>query len=561
MYAAAQLVPGFLGASAAAAGVLQSLQGGLDNNASLNEQLASFDPASVTGLSSLLAHDLIISLQQLKDGRLSPSDLPKARLALSRLQLAGEAVDYHSRGRPGKVRVATTKPFQSLADLRKAYSPGVAYPSRLVHHDRRYEASFTNVMNSVAIVSDGSACLGDGALGPYAFHPIGEGKAGLMLVQAGLDAHSQPREYPGFKEIYVDETATPEDVNRYISRVVESVLEMRPAYGAFNLEDISNKTCFRILGLLQQKLNRLIWHDDQQGTAMVVVASLLVGLKIQGKLNRESLRNLRIAVAGAGAAGIVCGRLIRKALRQFCPEFRDEQIIMKDSKGLITTSRKDLTSEKRQFAVNSDKTFEELLAGVDVFLGVSPANTFKLTPAQIAGFNEKPVILALANPDPETLPEEVEAVRDDAVVFTGRSDRKNQGNNSNAFPGTLSGGLDVGAMISTDEMALTGAFAMAEIPFEPVLPEIQALFDYELIPGSRDYAVASAFDPRVHYRVAAAVAREAVRSGVAAFPFDGDLYPEWFLEHRLENTFVKPKSAAALKKSGPLVFGGLSMAA
>jgi len=557
MYASCHLAPGFLAAAAAAPAVLQSLQqGGLADNLSLAASLRSFDIANASGLSAVLKQDQIMRLQQLRDGRLAPEHLQEARVALARLELAGEAVTYHAHGRPGKVSVAPTKSFRSLADLKKAYSPGVSYASLLVHADHRFEAFVTNVMNSVGIVSDGSACLGDGPLGPYAFHPIGEGKGGLMLTFAGLDAHSQPREWPGFEEIYVKETASAEDVERYVARAVEDIMAMRPAYGAFNLEDIGNKTCFRILERLQERLNRLIWHDDQQGTAMVTVAGLLSALKIQGKYTREAVRNLKIAIAGAGAAGIVCGRLIRRALRRICPEFRDDQIIMKDSKGLITASRKDLSREKAQFAIDSDRTFEDLLEndGFDVFIGVSPRDTFKMTPDQVRGMREKPIIFALANPDPEILPEQIDEIRSDAVVFTGRSDRRNQANNSNAFPGTLAGGLDVGARLSTDDMALAGAFAMAEIPFEPVLSDVQSLFPYPLIPGDPHYAVASAFDPRVHYRVAEAVAREARRSGVAAFPFDGEGYAEWFLQNRLKNAFVTPSSAGILIKQGLSLF-------
>ncbi len=557
MYASLQLAPGFLSAALAAPAVSQALlQGSLTDNLPLAESLRHFDIANASGLRSVLSDPQISRLQQLQDGLLSPEHLGEARIALARLELAGEAVTYHSHGRPGKVSVAATKPFRSLADLKKAYSPGVAYASRLIRHETRYEALLTNVMNSVAVVSDGSTCLGDGALGPYAFHPIGEGKGGIMLVMAGLDAHSQPREWPGFEEIYVKETASPEMIERYVARAVDDIMAMRPAYGAFNLEDISNKTCFQILERLQEKINRLIWHDDQQGTAMVTVAGLLAALKIQGKYSREAIRDLKIAIAGAGAAGIVCGRLIRQALRRICPEFRDNQIIMKDSRGLISKSRQGLSREKAQFAVDSDRTFEHLLetGGYDVFIGVSPVGTFKMTPDQVKGMREKPIIFALANPDPEILPEQVDEIRSDAVVFTGRSDRRNQANNSNAFPGTLAGGLDVGARLSTDDMALAGAFAMAEIPFEPVLSDVQSLFSYPLIPGDPNYAVASAFDPRVHYRVAEAVAREAVRSGVAAFPFDNEGYAEWFLRNRLKNAFVTPSSAGILIKQGLSLF-------
>jgi len=555
MYASLQLAPGFLGVAAAAPAVLQALhQGILTDNSALTDSLRHFDLTHSTGLRAVLTHEQIACLQRLRDGRLTQDHLGEARTALTRLELAGEAVTYHSHGRPGKVGVAPTKSFRSLADLKKAYSPGVAYASRLVNYDPQYEALVTNVMNSVAVVSDGSACLGDGALGPYAFHPIGEGKGGLMLVFAGLDAHSQPREWPGFEEIYIKETATPDDIERYVQRAVDDIMAMRPSYGAFNLEDISNKTCFQILDRLQARLRRLIWHDDQQGTAMVTVAGLLAALKIQGKYTREAVANLKIAIAGAGAAGIVCGRLIRKALRRICPEFRDDQIIMKDSRGLITTSRKGLSPEKQQFAVNSDKSFEDLLDGIDVFIGVSPVGTFKLTQDQVRRMNDKPIIFALANPDPEILPEQVDEVRSDAISLTGRTDRRNQANNSNAFPGTLAGGLDVGARFSTDEMALAGAFAMAEIPFEPVLSDVQDMFNYELIPGHPHYAVASAFDPRVHFRVAQAVAREAVRSGVAAFPFDEQAYPGWFLEHRLKNAFVVPSSVGVLVKQGLSLF-------
>jgi malate dehydrogenase (oxaloacetate-decarboxylating)(NADP+) len=558
MYAASQgQAPHFLRLSKAAPAILEALASGDSNpqsNGALRSALAGFDVGAVPGLNVLLAsQSRVMSLQRLTDGRLSPQDLEEARTALTRLVLAGEAVGYHAGGRPGKVGVTATKSLIGLENLKKAYSPGVAYPSRLIHIDRRYEALVTNVMNSVAVVSDGSACLGDGALGPYAFHPIGEGKAGLMLMFAGLDAYSQPREWPGFEQVYLRDKPDPEDVEKYISRAVESVMEMRPAYGAFNLEDISNRTCFEILSRLQGRLDRLIWHDDQQGTAMVTVAGLLTALKIQGKYTREAVKDLKIAIAGAGAAGIVCGRLIRQALRRICPEFSDDQVIMKDSRGLITESRKDLSAEKRQFAIRSDKTFEELLLeGVDVFIGVSPVGTFKMTLDQVRRMRPKPIIFGLANPDPEIFPEEVDGTRDDAVVFTGRSDYPNQGNNANAFPGTLAGGLDVGARLSTDDMALAGAFAMAEIPFEAILPDIQELMPYAFV-GSRKYAVASAFDPRVHFRVADAVARAAVAAGVAQFPFNHEDYARWFMENRLVHGFLGLSDPTLLSNPRPLL--------
>lgn len=558
MYAARHLMPNFLPLAEAAPGIMEAIRGGgIQENPVLKERLVSFDLEKVSGLSAMLSQGQITRLQELVHGRLSESNLAEARIALGRLELAGLAINYHAQGRPGKVSVATTKPLRGFGDLKKAYSPGVAYASRLVHYDRRYQALVTNVMNSVDIVSDGSAVLGEGPLGPWAFHPVGEGKAGLMLVSTNLDANSRPLDLgeERFRKIYIDNNATPEEVEKYIDDFVETVIRSAPGTGGYNIEDVGNKTCFRILALLQKRMKRLVWHDDQQGTAGVVVASLLASLRIQGKLSPEAVRSLRIVIAGAGAAGIVCGRLIRRALRRICEDFRDDQIIMRDSRGLITTSRTDLSPEKRQFAVSTDlKDLDEVLKGADIFIGVTPVGSLKLTQEQVRSMAHRPVIFALANPDPEILPEEVEEVRDDAIVLTGRADRKNQANNSNKFPGTLAGGLDVGATVSTDDMALAAAFAAAEIPFEPVLSEIQSLYPYELIPGSRDYVVASAFDPRVHFRVAQAVAREAVRSAIATFPFDEEGYAEWFYENRLQNAFVVPSSPSILLKKGASLF-------
>lgn len=324
-----------------------------------------------------------------------------------------------------------------------------------------------------------------------------------------------------------------------------------------NLEDIGNKTCFKILEALQKKLGRLVWHDDQQGTALVVVASLLAALKIQGKDSPQAIQNLRIAIAGAGAAGIVCGRLIRKALKRLCPDFDDDRILMQDSHGLIAKNRTDLTNEKRMFVVDTTfKTLQEAMSHhpFDVFLGVSPVGTFRLGEDEVKNMGRNPIIMALANPDPEILPEEVEAIRQDAIVFTGRSDRKNQANNANSFPGILAGGLDGGATKSTDEMILEAAFAMANIAFEKVPEKVQSLYDYELKPGSRDYAIPTAYDPRVHFRVALAAARAAMKGAVDCRHLDERDYAHWFWEARLRHALVMESPSVLLGAVGSPLF-------
>lgn len=548
MYGARGLVPGFLNAAAAAVHVSAALQqGGLVGNSALTESLRGLDLERATGLSAILSPDHIRLLNQLRRGSLDRNELPDAKKALARLELAAAAANYHMAGRPGKVEVRPTVPLRGFDDLKKAYSPGVAYPSRLIRLDPRFEAAFTNVLNTVWIVSDGSAVLGDGALGSKAFHPVGEGKAVLMKMFAGLDAISVPLNFPGFKEIYIDETASPELTERYINRIVDWVMAGRDAFGAVNLEDISNKTCFKILGRLQKDLGRLIWHDDQQGTAMVLVAAILVALRVQGKYSQDAIRNLNIRIAGAGAAGISCARLLYKALSNICPEFSRSRIMLRDSRGAITTGRKDLSPEKRVFAVNAQiQDDEAFLRDADIFIGVSPVGTFKLTPDQLRSMRPRRIIFAMANPDPEILPEEVDEVCSDAVCGTGRADRRNQANNSNSFPGVLAGGLDVGATVSTDDMALAGALAMAEVALAPVLAEVQALYDYELRPSSPCYLVPSAFDPRVHYRVAHAVGRAAVAGGVASFDFDEAGYRDWFFHNRLSYGLIQLANSSLL---------------
>ncbi|QQR80737.1 MAG: hypothetical protein IPJ69_00780 [Deltaproteobacteria bacterium] len=295
-----------------------------------------------------------------------------------------------------------------------------------------------------------------------------------------------------------------------------------------------------------QGMGSLAWHDDQLGTSLVTAAAVITSLKIQGKFSKEAISQLRIVIAGAGAAGIACGRTLRSAFRRLCPEFRDDQIIMTDSKGVLRTSRTDLSDEKREFAVNTDKrSVSDVIHGADVFIGVTTAGTLKLSEDDIRAMNPKPIIFCLANPDPEALPELIDSVRDDAICGTGRSDVKNQANNAGAFPGVLAGGLDVGAETLNLDMIVDAAFALAEIPFQSVPHDLQSLYGYELIPGHRDYATASAFDPRAHFAVARAVARRAHLSGLATFDFSAReaMYGPWFLENRLPHGLLKGSAA------------------
>ncbi|TDP32090.1 malate dehydrogenase (oxaloacetate-decarboxylating)(NADP+) [Idiomarina aquatica] len=397
-----------------------------------------------------------------------------------------QALDYHQYPTPGKISVELTKPANSSKDLALAYSPGVAEPVREIADDPDNAYKYTAKGNLVAVISNGTAILGLGNLGPLASKPVMEGKALLFKRFAGLDAI----------DIEVTHRTTQDFIN--------TVANIADSFGGINLEDIKAPECFEIEQALIEKCSVPIFHDDQHGTAIVTAAGMLNALEIQGK----KLRSARIVCMGAGAAAIACMELLIKCGAQ------REHIYMLDSKGVIHTRRDDLNEYKMLFANNTDKrSLEEVIEGADLFLGVSGPDL--LSPETLKLMAEKPVVFACSNPDPEIKPELAKQARNDVIIGTGRSDYPNQVNNVLCFPFMFRGALDVRATAITDEMKVAAVEAIRQLAKEEVPDSVlEASGESSLTFGS-DYIIPKPMDPRLCHRVARAVAEAAVKSGAA----------------------------------------------
>ncbi|WP_016954049.1 malic enzyme-like NAD(P)-binding protein [Catenovulum agarivorans] len=397
-----------------------------------------------------------------------------------------QALDYHQFPVPGKISVELTKPAETAYDLALAYSPGVAEPVREIAANPDEAYKYTAKGNLVAVISNGSAILGLGNLGPLASKPVMEGKALLFKKFAGLDAI----------DIEVKHRTTEE--------FIQTVASIADTFGGINLEDIKAPECFEIERALVEKCNVPVFHDDQHGTAIVTAAGMLNALEIQGK----DIREVIIVCMGAGAAAVACMELLIKCGAQ------RERIYMLDRKGVIHTRREDLTEHKKLFANNTDRrTLEDALTGADVFVGVSGPDV--LPPEALDLMNENPVVFACSNPDPEIKPELALAQRSDIIMATGRSDYPNQVNNVLCFPFIFRGALDVRATDINDEMKVAAVHAIRELAKEPVPDSvIKASGGQDLIFG-REYIIPKPMDPRLLERVAKAVAVAAVESGVA----------------------------------------------
>ncbi|HAD48935.1 MAG: malate dehydrogenase [Idiomarina sp.] len=397
-----------------------------------------------------------------------------------------QALDYHQYPTPGKISVELTKPANSSKDLALAYSPGVAEPVREIADDPDNAYKYTAKGNLVAVISNGTAILGLGNLGPLASKPVMEGKALLFKRFAGLDAI----------DIEVTHRTTQDFIN--------TVANIADSFGGINLEDIKAPECFEIEQALIEKCSVPIFHDDQHGTAIVTAAGMLNALEIQGK----ELRSARIVCMGAGAAAIACMELLIKCGAQ------REHIYMLDSKGVIHTRRDDLNEYKMLFANNTDKrSLEEVIEGADLFLGVSGPDL--LSPETLKLMAEKPVVFACSNPDPEIKPELAKQARNDVIIGTGRSDYPNQVNNVLCFPFMFRGALDVRATAITDEMKVAAVEAIRQLAKEEVPDSVlEASGESSLTFGS-DYIIPKPMDPRLCQRVARAVAEAAVKSGAA----------------------------------------------
>ena len=400
-----------------------------------------------------------------------------------------EALEFHSRGRPGKIEIIASKPMATQRDLALAYSPGVAVPVRKIAENPTCAYDFTAKGNLVAVISNGTAILGLGNLGALASKPVMEGKAVLFKRFADVDA--------------IDIEVKTEDAQRFI----DCVELLEPSFGGINLEDIAAPDCFIIEQTLRERMNIPVFHDDQHGTAIITAAGLINACLLTGR----NLADIKVAVNGAGAAAIACTELI-KAMG-----VRGDNVIMCDRKGVIYKGRDDLDQWKSAHAVETDKrTLADAVNGADVFLGLSAAGALK--PEMVKTMAPEPIIFAMANPDPEIWPPDAKAARPDAIIATGRSDFPNQVNNVLGFPFIFRGALDVRATAINDEMKIAAAEALAELAREPVPEEVAAAYGGRSQTFGRDYIIPAPFDPRLMETVSSAVAEAAVQSGVAQKP-------------------------------------------
>src|SRR5881628_1451944 len=407
-----------------------------------------------------------------------------------------EALEFHSRGRPGKIEIVATKPMATQRDLALAYSPGVAVPVRKIAEDPGTAYDYTAKGNLVAVISNGTAILGLGNLGALASKPVMEGKAVLFKRFADVDA--------------IDIEVATEDSTKFI----DAVALLEPSFGGINLEDIAAPDCFIIEQTLRERMNIPVFHDDQHGTAIITAAGLINACF----LTKRKLPEIKVVVNGAGAAAIACTELV-KAMG-----VHGDNVIMCDRKGVIHKDRTDLDQWKSAHAVETDKrTLAEAIKGADVFLGLSAANV--VSKEMVKSMGKEPIIFAMANPDPEIWPPDAMEARPDAIIATGRSDFPNQVNNVLGFPFIFRGALDVRATAINDEMKIAAAEALAELAREPVPEEVAAAYGGRSQSFGRDYIIPAPFDPRLMEVVASAVAEAAGRSGVAQRPIaDLDAY-------------------------------------
>ncbi len=404
-----------------------------------------------------------------------------------------KALEYHVGG---KIGIALTKPCDTQFELSLAYTPGVAIPCEEIAKDENLVFDYTNKGNLVAVVSDGTAVLGLGDIGPMAGKPVMEGKSVLFKKFADVDAF----------DIELDVHS--------IDEIVATCKAIAPTFGGINLEDIKAPKCFEIERILKEALDIPVFHDDQHGTAIITTAGLMNVLDLTGKKVDE----IKIVINGAGAAGISCAKMYQA--------LGAKNIIMCDSKGVISTSRDDLNKYKAEFAVDTEmKTLDEAIENADMFLGLSKAGA--LSKEMVKKMAPEPIIFALANPVPEILPEEVAEVRNDVIMGTGRSDYPNQINNVLGFPFIFRGALDVRARKITEGMKMAAAEALAALAKEPVPYYVKAAYHNENIAYGKEHIIPLPFNKEALIWVASAVAKTAVEEGVARVEnFDYDAYRE-----------------------------------
>lgn len=400
-----------------------------------------------------------------------------------------DALNYHMQGQPGKIEVVPTKVLSSQLDLALAYSPGVAVPCLEIAANKQDVYKYTSKGNLVAVISNGTAVLGLGNIGPEAAKPVMEGKAVLFKKYAGIDSF----------DIEIAE----EDPDEFI-KIVKA---LEPTFGGINLEDIKAPECFKIETELRDKVNIPIMHDDQHGTAIISSAALLNAIELVGKKMESAV----VVINGAGAAAVSCARLYMAV------GIKKENLIMCDSKGVLNTSRTGLDAIKSEFVTTRKvNTLQEAIKGADVFVGLSIANV--LTPADILAMANDPIVFALANPDPEIAYDLAMGTRKDLVMATGRSDHPNQVNNVLGFPYIFRGALDVRAKEIDEHMKLAAVYALASLAKEPVPDIVNKAYGIEKIQFGREYLIPKPLDPRLITTVSPAVAKAAMESGMATNP-------------------------------------------
>ncbi len=416
-----------------------------------------------------------------------------------------EALDYHNSGKPGKIEILSSKPMTSKRDLALAYSPGVAAPVKAIAENPDAAYDYTTKGNLVAVISNGSAILGLGNLGALASKPVMEGKAILFKRFADIDS--------------IDLEIDSSNVNE----IINCISVLGKSFGGINLEDIAAPDCFIIEEKLKEKLDIPIFHDDQHGTAIITLAALINALDISKKL----ITNIKVVVSGAGAAAMACTNLFKNS------GVLSKNIVMLDRKGVIYRGRDNLNQWKSAHAVETKhRTLEEVIKGADVFLGLSTKGV--LTKTMVKNMSKNPIIFACANPDPEITPEEVNEVRDDAIVATGRSDYPNQVNNLIGFPYIFRGALDVRAKTINEDMKVAASYAIAELARQYVPDEVVAAMGGKRTKYGREYIIPSTFDPRLISVIPVAVAKAAIKSGVARKKIENfDIYKEQ-LKQRLD---------------------------
>ena len=412
-------------------------------------------------------------------------------------------MNYHAGRRPGKIEVVPTKPYFTQTDLSLAYSPGVAEPCLEIQSDPQNAYKYTDKGNLVAVISNGTAVLGLGNIGAVAGKPVMEGKGLLFKIYAGIDVF----------DIEVDEE-NPE-------KFIEAVKAIAPTFGGINLEDIKAPECFEIERRLKEELDIPVMHDDQHGTAIISAAGLLNALEVNGK----DISDVKVVVNGAGAAAISCTKLY------IALGVKKENVVMLDSRGVISTERTNLTAEKLEFATTRTDihTLKEAVAGADVFLGLSKGNV--LTKDMVRSMATDPIVFALANPEPEITYEDAMDSRPDVLMSTGRSDYPNQINNVIGFPYIFRGALDVAATAINEEMKLAAVRAIADLAKQPVPEIVNKVYKVGHLSFGRDYFIPKPVDPRLLVEVSTAVAKAAIESGVARKTItDWDKYKEHLLE-------------------------------